>query len=339
MVEPQILMPPTRRPLLDVARFIAAMGVVWLHTSGAEDYADWAGALGRFAVPFFTASSMWLCFQHCAREPNQRWGSYALTRLRRTYVPFLAWSMIYLIATDLKRKFVTREPLPIPSWDLLLIGTSLQLWFLPFVLFVNVSGMPVCRYIVRLDSQRQVTLATMLLIGLAIASAAVSYRVDLLTREAMPGLRIFVLLSWSAVPAVFWGLAVATFMRARKIEHFSKNLSAVAICAVLAVETLSAVDPSLRHLEHVAACGLLLVALGSIHLRLFPWASATAGLAFGIYLTHALFVEAFRAITRTMLHWAASLPLVLGCFVISAIAATVSAHLLTRFRATRWLVS
>ena len=162
-------LPPSERlPAIEAWRFAAAAGIVWLHTCAYEALPN-AGNLGRFAVPFFSALAMYLLYQSIRRNPDQDFFSFATRRTRRIYLPFLAWSVIYLLAKNLKRHFVSHQPPVPPGWSFFIAGTSLQLWFLPFLLVATVIMFPVCRTALglRLPTQ-QIIAAILLLIAAAI---------------------------------------------------------------------------------------------------------------------------------------------------------------------------
>ena len=57
----------------------------------------------RFAVPFYLFASMYYQGLSFRRRPDRPLGAYCLSRFRRLYGPFIAWSVIYFIARDIKR--------------------------------------------------------------------------------------------------------------------------------------------------------------------------------------------------------------------------------------------
>ena len=74
-----------RLPVLDAMRLVAAAAIVWLHTVSAAPLAPSVDPLTRFAVPFFTASAVFLLMENVRREPRRRLrGDFqSLTRGRR----------------------------------------------------------------------------------------------------------------------------------------------------------------------------------------------------------------------------------------------------------------
>ena len=57
----------------------------------------------------------------------------------RIYVPFLAWSGIYLAFKGGKALLLPGQPNDFPGVDLLWLGSFYHLWFMPFVLLVTLA--------------------------------------------------------------------------------------------------------------------------------------------------------------------------------------------------------
>jgi fucose 4-O-acetylase-like acetyltransferase len=119
-----------RNPTLDAARVLAAMGLVWIHTT--QSSLSRFHILGRFGTSFFILAAIFFIFHPLGSSPRLSYGAYALKRFRRLYIPFAAWSLIYLLARDLKRILI-HEPAVTLHWSRLFAGTSMQFWFLPFI--------------------------------------------------------------------------------------------------------------------------------------------------------------------------------------------------------------
>src|SRR6267142_6600505 len=101
-----------RNQTLDAARAIAACALVWIHT--AQSSLSRFHVLGRFGTSFFVLAAVFFLFNRLGSSPPPPFGTYALKRFRRLYIPFLAWSLIYLLIRDLKRYFVHEPRLDVP---------------------------------------------------------------------------------------------------------------------------------------------------------------------------------------------------------------------------------
>ena len=126
------------RQSIDLARFIAAFGVVVSHAYATTQ--DWVGHL---SVGLFLILTAFLAVQSMQRAG----GRYPfLARARKLLVPWLLWSVFFrlvdLMVSDSPTRFV---PLTDP-WTLL-IGSSIHLWFLPFVMGAMALVQPVGRWV------------------------------------------------------------------------------------------------------------------------------------------------------------------------------------------------
>lgn len=109
-----------RNGLVDYCRLIAAFGIVWFHTE-APGY-----RIAYAAVPFFIV---------LLSLPSR---SSLGDRARRLLVPFVIWSGIY---AALRVSSAFHEGTGLFDWWepwMLLTGTSIHLWFLPFAFLVAV---------------------------------------------------------------------------------------------------------------------------------------------------------------------------------------------------------
>lgn len=130
--------PTTHRQSIDLARFIAAFGVVVAHAYVSAN--DW---IGHLSLGLFLILTAFLAVQSAQRAG----GSYPfLPRAQRLVLPWLVWSAFYrlldIAMADTPQRFV---PLSDP-WTLL-YGSTIHLWFLPFVALAMVLVQPAVRLI------------------------------------------------------------------------------------------------------------------------------------------------------------------------------------------------
>lgn len=109
---------------IDLARFIAAFGVVIAHVEASPR--DWVGHL---ALALFAILTAFLAMQSAGRAG----GRYAyLPRARRLVLPWISWSLFYWLVLALTADGADRfRPLSDPVS--LLYGGYIHLWFLPFI--------------------------------------------------------------------------------------------------------------------------------------------------------------------------------------------------------------
>ncbi len=205
----------THFPLLDLARFVAALGIIWLHIDGNSSL-DWAKRMGRFAVPFFAASATFLAANTVWRRPNLTIAKYAKDRFVRIYFLFLAWSVIYWAARSASHMVFEHSGfLRISAVDLLWNGTGVQLWFLPFILVATVLAFALGKLLVGQETLRFTASAVVASIGLlaALRPLPESWRV----------MGYAIGLSYYTAPAACWAFSLAMILeeRDRTQPHFS----------------------------------------------------------------------------------------------------------------------
>lgn len=116
--------PEAHRNSIDLARFVAAFGVVVAHVFAMEN--DW---IGNLSLGLFLILTAFLAVQSMLRN-----GRYPfLARAKKLLLPWLFWSLVFRVvllkvSDDPAKWQVLSDP-----WSLL-VGSSVHLWFLPFVM-------------------------------------------------------------------------------------------------------------------------------------------------------------------------------------------------------------
>ena len=154
------LLPPQRRPALELARFFAAFGVVVSHVQASPK--DW---LGHLSVGLFLILTATLAAQSYVRA-----GKYLMrARFWRLMLPWLFWCAFYwlveLDVSDRAQVFVW----PAQPWTVF-AGPSIHLWFLPFVMVAGLMVQPLGRLV---TSDRRLALALAGFAAIAVPSFAV----------------------------------------------------------------------------------------------------------------------------------------------------------------------
>lgn len=322
----------SRMATLDAARFVAAIAIVWLHSPESELLKRFS-ALSGFAVPFFTMSAVLLVFQGARRDPTRPLGTYALSRVRRIYVPFLVWTVIYLLIRNLKHAILSHEPIVRPNPSMLLAGSAHHLWFLPFILVLTIVAFAAAKLVARSTSPAIAwTLAIVLLLaGVLCGRTGPQWFADwyLLNR------------TWAASPAIAWGFALAIvypLLPDALWQNRALSFFGVAIwvgCAALSVPFGS------RFLlpENLAGLGFFILSLAR-WTDLQPLVVRLAGLgslAYGVYLSHIMFVEGVQAIAaRAGIRQVAWLDVVV--FLLSATLAIGFVRAVSGTKLGRWLL-
>ena len=317
-----------RRTMLDVMRLIAAYAIVWLHSPQSPDFAR-ATAIGRFAVPFFTAAAVFLTWEGLARQLRRSAGQYFRSRFQRIYVPFMAWSAIYLAFKAAKSLLLPNQPNDFPGVDVLWLGSFYHLWFMPFILVATLAVFFLGRVVIGRGGRELASLAACLVLGWVIAWLPAD-------RESLSV--SFWQLAADALPAALWGIALAIAWQRGAADWLRRpGVGCVALAVTLLCMAVDAWLLRNRLAENLAGVAVLIFALADWRLPQLDRLARLGGLAYGIYLSHLLFIKTLQA-ALAKLAISETLAVVVGVFAVAAAASTLLAWWLSRSRWTRWLV-
>jgi surface polysaccharide O-acyltransferase-like enzyme len=331
LLEPQPAASSTvRRPFFEFARLLAAVSIVWLHTMRSPEMLA-STALGRFAVPFFTAAAVFMICESVTRGRRKTLAEYTRNRFVRLYVPFLAWTVIYLNFKLLKGKLAPSQPNEFPGIEVLLSGGFYHLWFLPFVLVVSVIAFAAVRNRIG-NPMAEIRLALLTAMAgglLAVAPPPSQWIVAETWAEYW----------WTALPAAFWGISIAVFVRHTKEVYRKSQLIPIGGLAIFAAATAWTWHVGRSTLtENLAGMGFLVFALAPWQDKVVRRFASLGALAYGIYLSHLLFIKSCEAVA-TKLDLSVSVALDLTIFAISLCGSVLLTWLLSKTRPTRWLVA
>lgn len=266
------------RRSVDLARFVAAFGIVWDHARAP--YAD----IGYTALALFLVLTSYLAVGSFERSDGR---GFWLSRAQRIALPWLFWCAFYWAVFNV----VSDEPFHLLTdpWTLL-IGPSIHLWFLPFVMIFLVTIPWVSRFIDR--PARMYAAAALLVI--------VSVPLGLLHAQLAPA-------AWFINPGVFpqplpqWFFSLPLFWFGA-ILAAGKRMGLV-WPVVAAAALVSAVLYS-RSPEFASVQMILVAVIFEIVWRINikgSWPTWLAGFAFGIYLLHpATMLVAFKLFSDTV---------------------------------------
>ncbi|MGH7178482.1 MAG: acyltransferase family protein [Tepidisphaeraceae bacterium] len=279
---------------LDVARLIAIAAIVFVHSRQSPELDRW-GVIGTFGVPFYVFASLYFQARAFNQNPNRPFFAYVVARFRRLYIPFLAWSVVYLVARDLKHLFIAGVPsVPIKVWQLW-AGTSLQLWFLPLLLYAGLVGALLLQFFGTDPRARTVVIVVTAICGWFLATAPRPDWLNYVNQEE----GVFFLQCWRALPSVCWGLSLGWLLGFRRNEYLITPLVATSGILLLA----GTVGDQLAHgysrlYRTLSGLGLLLASLGPWHGPAVSAAARLGRLSYGVYLAHSLLIEGLQSIAN-----------------------------------------
>ena len=251
------------RRSVDLARFLAAFGIVWDHARAP--FAD----VGYLALSLFLVLTSYLAVGSFERSDGR---GFWLARAARIAVPWLVWCAVFRVVIEV----LADTPLPLLSdpWTLL-IGPSIHLWFLPFVMIALVVIPVLSRGI---QSQRSLALCCAGLV-------AMSLPLGLLHAEAAPTAWF---ISAGPFPQPFpqWFYSVPLFLFGALLA-IARRLEA----SWMVMATAAVISGALFYrVPEFASVQLILTAVvfelvWRINIA-GRWPTVLAGYAFGIYLMH-----------------------------------------------------
>ncbi len=114
------------RQSIDLARFVAAFGVVWAHAVAPGLW------VGHLSLALFLILTSFLAIQSMERAGGRfSW----LGRAKRIAMPWIFWSLFYALLQVVMSHGGLQRPF---DWHSLLIGSTIHLWFLPFVMLASI---------------------------------------------------------------------------------------------------------------------------------------------------------------------------------------------------------
>jgi peptidoglycan/LPS O-acetylase OafA/YrhL len=253
----------------ELMRFACAAAIVACHMHPpAGDYLAFSLSLFLILTSAFAV--------HSVRRGDP--ARFFAARARRILVPWLAWSGFYVIVNMvLTRDW--RGPLVPDSPLSLLIGSSIHLWFLPFVLVV--SGL-VAFLVPLVTDRRRLFWLTAALIPAAIGSFYL-HQLNVLPDPFG---------QWAySMPAVLFGAVVAFAAR------FGTGVLPIVFLAVVTTCALALGSP-LLDAPHLAIAAILFLLICRIEIR-SPLLAEFGRLSFGVYLVHPFLMLVFYKLFGT----------------------------------------
>ncbi|NEP31268.1 MAG: acyltransferase [Moorea sp. SIO3B2] len=215
---------------LDAVKVFAAISIVWLHTVSSPQL-GFTSVLGRFAVPFFTSTAVFIIFTKVIQKPTVSFTDYTISRFNRIYIPFLIWSILYLLIRYLNC-WITNLCTSINiKLEFLWTGTTHHLWFLPFILVVSLVTFLLAKFAYKHPKSKSWLAIIALITGIVVL---IKPNYNLINQ-----LGYTVSLSYQALPAALWGITVAVvdnlFNLREKKDFKVLPLSCIVIAIVLTI--------------------------------------------------------------------------------------------------------
>lgn len=290
-------------PLLDALRVLASVAIVRHHMRG-----DFLFGVG-FGLPLFLVILFALATSSRRPEPLARF-----VRRKSSYllVPWVRWSLIYVALLVLAEAVRGRPPADRLHTVMFWTGGHSSLWFLPFA---AVALVPARALALGVRRRR----ATTVVLAAAVAGVAANTASPLLMDSGLPDVPWRLWLRFT--PAIAWGLALGTSLRARDDGERRRLLAAVAFLALLGW-IASPLRDHPGDLPRRFAVAVPLACAGLAWRPPVPGAVRGLGtVTFGIYVSHPLVAKvlvvladpfAWSPTVHAGVVWCGSFALVLG---------------------------
>ena len=321
---------PRRRVSFDLGRLLAVYAIVWIHTPQSEMLTR-TTSLARFAVPFFVFAAIFFVFESLRRHPERTFAQYFKSRLLRIYVPFLAWSGIYLLFKGAKSLLLPEQPNEYPGIELLWRGSFYHLWFMPFVLVVSLVAFLVARMVLPRQRSGRIVAMFCFMGAVLLASLPLPMTPSEATHE-------YVFLIFNATPAVLMGISLAILSgpAGKLFEHRKAALFGLSLFLGTTVAVFCFGRG--RLLETFAGAGFMFISLAPFQTTWVAPLAKLGRLAYGIFLSHLLLIKVVEAAASKM-KISTSWEVDLGIFLFAAVGSTLLAWVLSQWSTTRWLVA
>ncbi len=277
----------SRLALLDATRLFAAIGIIWVHAA-QSDIGLILYPIGTFGVPFYICVALLFMTRSLTRQPQASLKHYIGSRVTRVYVPFLAWTVVYLVLAEAKTMLAERH-FELPPWSVLYAGGQQHLWFLPYLMVVTMLAAVLVRLLQHRSVLQKIIAATFAVAGLIICW--IPEPTWIATRESFGDMEFF-RYAFRAIPSVCFGLALAlaTCMNGR-LPRSNTMLAIGGAILFIGALLLQHDMGSVKILRACAGVGILLVALWPVVVPMIERVGSLGRYSYGIYLSHLVFIR------------------------------------------------
>jgi len=320
-----------RLALLDTVRLVAAIGIVWIHAASSP-LGKALYPIGMFGVPFYTFVALLFAGRALSRDPSRSLLSYAGSRLFRIYLPFLFWTVIYVLLGGLKAR-VSHEPIAPPGWAVFYAGGYTHLWFLPYLLCLTLIGAVIFRLVEKRAMPRAI--CALLFIALGVAACFLQKPAWIAQRGDDA---YFWDYTFRALPTACWSIALMLLsVFGGKLPRSSSTVAFGGGVLFATAIALALIFAPLAVFRAVAGLGCIAVALLPIASPLITRIGWLGRYSYGIYLSHVAFLRVIQ-IATARIHAPTSLAMDIASFALAFMGASLLSVLLSRSAWTRWTV-
>lgn len=271
----------------DIARAIAAIAVVWLHSAQSAELSRYNNAW-KFGTALMGFMAAYFLVQSVRHRPYQLVASHVGTRFRRLMVPFALWCLIALLPGFI-RAISGRSELPSVPISALWLGTTYHLWFLPFIFVISALSIPLVFQIIRAPHLARPAAVVLAGIGLTICVLR-PLPVDHFSSQS-PFHEVLI----HRAPSFLWGLAFALWwLHVDRFRVFWAGATTAIVIAAALIALCIGGNVNLMLTHRIAAFALAIAAFAPWRGELPRLLGLLGKLSFGIYLIHPFIIAALN---------------------------------------------
>lgn len=258
-------------------RILAAYGVVTFHS-------DLVFSRHIGVVSFLCFAIIFAVFIINRPDYELSLGGF-ISKARRLLLPWLFWSAIFFVFLIVKSVLKGIPITELLSWRMLITGTSIHLWFLPFA-FVSAVLIILTHQVTR---HFAIELNVLVMFAFGLICAVVFSIIDIIPEVQYP-FRQWIL-GFPAIP-MGYAIGMSRFMKTRRHQYMFFIFSILSTCVIVCL--IEAFGGQSRFIvRYCIALGVVCLAF-SLNGKMGVATKTLSGLAYGIYLMHPLVISCFH---------------------------------------------
>lgn len=266
---------------VEMLRVISAFGIVWFHSNGVIGVNIAYSGLAVFIM---------LSFAYLVMKTGKRTlGEVVLNRFNRLIVPWIIWSSIYLVLNIVKSQIKGEEGIGRLGYGVLITGTSIHLWYLPFAFIFTIIIDQYLKITSKFRDEIKLTINSILIV--------VSFVLGKGILQAEHINIPFPQWAWG-IPAVFIGTTIGLICLIKGKKKYI--YSGVLIALVMLVGTIVSTKQHQLNVPYGIAILLTILSLmisDDSQSKAWDVVKHLATMTFGVYLIHPLISSLLHAIT------------------------------------------
>lgn len=302
----------------DYLRILAAFSVVWIHGSDTNAVTSKISIINSYAVPAFIMISIYLLYYKLDLS-NRVLITQIQKLFKRIGLSYFFWTIVYILVRMIKAHFLDKD-FSISLNTIFLGGSSYQLWFLPAIFIWQIFVFMLVK--IGLSFNYKILLFIILTLA-GFIGGIYTYNTEILQAG-------FTSLFFYYLGYVFVTPLIYLLIKNKKINPFL--FFVIALFSFISALIIDFIGFTI--VFNISVFMTFLNLKGNSN----PLIIKLSILSFGIYLTHALFVEGFQFLALMLKLDISSFSLTLINIILSFVFAAVLSQLLLKIKFLKWTI-